>query len=423
MCKLERLFWSSLVTGFNFVSTNPCQSKKFLSPGRTPGEILRWIIGLFSRKSLEKAFLQRQISTPINPSSSSRPIDLRPTKDLYGSAYIVRLLTTDPDSRTPIGNKNLSRLKLFFFLLLILCLSACSGGSITKKKVSDSSEGGPVLWEAGEQYVRLSSSDQAVDNQHPVDITTEEMRTVLESLFVPERHFISKKLYPVFSSAEIQVLSSALAKGLAVAQPDQDVTFVTVGFHPGLLTKVREANTGRVFFKNGKLQIIFGMLHHEIRDHTQAGEQIDRRLHPFVVGSRLFENKLSSTVALDAGQSFHFDPKSDKEREDWLVLDIPAIVAKAGHKVPKAADEQQQVSPELTENTAHDKQEIQNLKEDLANVREVVFELKERLIELQQKDKDATVKKRLRSLKDLHDSGLISNDEYRAKRQELLKDL
>jgi hypothetical protein len=297
---------------------------------------------------------------------------------------------------------------------------ACSGGLITQKRVDNNEEEVRVLWEAGEQYVHLSSNDEAINNQHPTVITAEEIRTVLESLFVPERRLIRKKLNPIFSSAEIQVLSTALAQGLALAQPNQDITFVTIGLHPGTFAKVRKANTGRVFFKDGKLQIIFGMIHHEVRDQDrQTGEQIDRRLHPFVVGSRLFETKLSSTVALENGQAFYLDPESGEEREDWLVLDIPTIVAKANHN---ASDEQ--ISPDLLEDITRSKQESQNLKEDLTNIKEVVFELKERLLELEQGGKGAIIiEKRLQSLKDLYESKLISSDEYRAKRRELLNDL
>jgi hypothetical protein len=314
-----------------------------------------------------------------------------------------------------------SWLRLSFFLLLALCLVACGGGIwITKKKVNNSNEKGRVLWEGGEQYVRLSSSDRVVNNQHPIAITAENMRTVLESLLVPERHFISKKLYPVFSPAEIQVLSSALTEGLALARPDQDVTFVTIGLHRGLLAKVHEANTGRVFFKDGKLQIIFGMIHEEVSDQNrQTGEQIDRRLHPFVVGSRLFESKLSSTITLEDGIAFYLDSESGKERGDWLVLDVPTILAKTDHNISNG-----QINPSLLEDITRSKQENQNLKKDLANIKEVVFELKERLLELQQGNKGAaTMEERLRSLKDLHDSGLISGDEYQDKRRELLNNL
>jgi hypothetical protein len=316
------------------------------------------------------------------------------------------------------GRDRSSWLRLPFFLLLVLCLVACGSDRVTRERV-DSSEEARVLWEAGEQYVRLSSSDRIVDNQHPAAIAAEDMRTVLESLLVPERHFISKKLYPVFSPAEIQVLSSALTQGLALAQPNQDITFMTIGTQQGIFAKVRNANTGRVFFKDGKLQIIFGMIHKEVRDQDlQTGEQIDRRLHPFVVGSRLFETELSSIVALENGQAFYLDPESGKEREDWLVLDIPTIVNKADHN---ASDEQ--INPSLLEDITRSKQETQNLKKDLANIKEVVFELKERLLELQQGGKSATMENRLQSLKDLHDSGLISGDEYRDKRQKLLNDL
>lgn len=316
-----------------------------------------------------------------------------------------------------------SWLRLSFFLLLTLCLVACGGGSlIAKKKVDSNNEKSRVLWEEGEQYVRLSSSDRVADNQHPIAITAKDMRTVLESLLVPERQFISKKLSPVFSPAEIQVLSSALTEGLTLARPDQDITFVTIGLHRGIFTKVHEVNTGRVFFKDGKLQIIFGMLHEEVRDQDrQTGEQIDRRLHPFVVGSRLLETKLSSTIALEDGKAFYLDPEGGKEREDWLVLDVPTILARANHD-HNASDGQ--INSSFLEDITHSRQETQNLKKDLANIKEVVFELKERLLELQQGDKSAaTIEKRLRSLKDLRDSGLISSDEYQNKRRQLLNNL
>lgn len=305
-----------------------------------------------------------------------------------------------------------------FLLLLTLGLAACGSSPVIKKGV-DTSKQGSVLWKAGEQYVRLVPNNGTMDNQHPAVVTVEEMRTALESLVIPERRFIRKKLNPVFSPGEIQVLSAALAQGLALAQPNQDIIFVTIGTHPGIFTKVRKANAGRVFFKDGRLNIIFGMLHHEVRDtDPQTGAQIDRRLHPFVVGSRLSETDLSTPIALKEGQAFYLDPESGEEREDWVVLDIPTVAAQAEGNTAKGP-----VSPGLPEEVARNKQEIQNLQEDLADVEEVLFELKKTLQELQQGGPDAPFKARLQSLKDLHDSGLITSDEYRGKRQELLDQL
>ncbi|ABA56578.1 hypothetical protein Noc_0036 [Nitrosococcus oceani ATCC 19707] len=312
-------------------------------------------------------------------------------------------------------------LKLSFICFLILCLIACGGDSAIKEEAGGSKEGS-ILWQAGEQYVRLTSSDGAVGNQHPAAVTPEEMRIVLESLFVPERRFITKKLNPIFSPAEVQVLSTALSQGLALARPNQDITFVSIGTHQGTFAKVRKANTGRVFFRDGKLNIIFGMLHDEVRDQDrQTGEEIDRRLHPFVVGSRLFETKLPNVIALGEGKAFYLDPESGEEREDWLVLDIPTLVTNA--KVDPNIPGEQQVDSSLAENIKRSKQETQNLKEDLVKVKEVLFELKEELLELQQGGGYATIEARLQSLKNLYDNELISSDEYRAKRQGLLNEL
>ncbi|ADJ27025.1 hypothetical protein [Nitrosococcus watsonii] len=313
-------------------------------------------------------------------------------------------------------------LKLSFICFFILCLVACGGNSVIKEKAGRNEEG-QILWQAGEQYVRLSPSDGAVGNQHPAAVTPEEMRVVLESLFVPERRFIRKKLNPVFSPGEIQVLSSALSQGLALAGPNQDVTFVTIGIQQGTFAKVRKANTGRVFFRDGKLNIIFGMLHDEVRDQDrQTGEEIDRRLHPFVIGSRLFETKLSDVIALGEGKAFYLDPESGEEREDWLVLDIPTLVANAKAD-PNTPPGKQQVDSPLAEDIERSKQETQSLKEDLAKVKEVLFELKEELLELQQGGSYATIEARLQSLKNLYDNKLINSDEYRLKRGELLKGL
>jgi hypothetical protein len=313
-----------------------------------------------------------------------------------------------------------SWLKLFFFSFWLFLLAACGGDPTSRDGMDDGGDEGRVLWEAGEQYVRLVAADTVVANQHPAAITPEEMQLVLESLSVPERRFIRKQLNPIFSPGEIQILSVALTRGLALARPNQDVTFVTTGFQPGTFTQTRKANTGRVFFKDNKLHLIFGMIHHEVRaTDRQTGEQIDRRLHPFRVGSRYSETELSPPPALTEGQVFYVDPKHGEEREDWLVLDIPALVARA--EDGPAAEEQ--LSPALLEDIARNKQETENIREELIKIKEVLFDFEEALQEIQQGKGSTPIEERLQVLKNLHDNGLISGDEYQAKRRELLDKL
>ncbi|BAW79391.1 hypothetical conserved protein [Candidatus Nitrosoglobus terrae] len=276
-------------------------------------------------------------------------------------------------------------LRLSLSFILSLSLTACDGNSEVVKKGANASsnEENRVIWEEGEQYVRFNSNDRVANNQHPAAITEKDMRVVLESLLVSERQFLSKKLYPIFSPAEIQVLTPALVKGLAMARPDQDIAFVTIGVHQGAFAKVREVNTGRVFFKNGRLQIIFGMLHQEVRDlDRQTGQPVDRRLYPFVIGSRFSEASFTSTIVPEEGIAFYLDSENGRERKDWLILNVPAILARTSNS--SNSSDEQMINSSLLEEIHHNRQETQNLKRDLDDLKEVIFDLKERLLEMQQ---------------------------------------
>ncbi|CAH9014103.1 hypothetical protein [Candidatus Nitrosacidococcus sp. I8] len=219
------------------------------------------------------------------------------------------------------------------------------------------------------------------------------MRTILESLTIPKRQLlVQEELRPIFSPAEILQLSTYLPKGLVLADPDQDIIFVIMGFQKGIMAKEKVVNTGRVFFRDNKLNIIFGKLQEEVRGiNHQTGEMIDRRLHPFTVGSRRFESKIPTTITLGDGKALYLDYKSNRMRRDWLVLDVPTILAEAKNSSNKAENEASgsgtgnaQISAEVLEDINNNKLDIQNMKKDLSGIKEVLFELKEHMLELQQ---------------------------------------
>ncbi|CAB1274131.1 SHOCT domain-containing protein [Candidatus Nitrosacidococcus tergens] len=260
-----------------------------------------------------------------------------------------------------------------------------------KKEESSNDSKDKVIWNSGDQYISLNTDDRVTSNQHPVSITESDMRTILESLTVPKRQLlVQEEIQPIFSSAEILQLSTYLPKGLALADSDQDIVFVIMGFKKGIMAKERVVNTGRVFFMDNKLNIIFGKLQEEVRDRDrQTGESIDRRLHPFTVGSRRFESKIPTTITLGDGKAFYLDYKSNKMRKDWLVLDVPTILAEAKNSNNKAESEASgtgntQISAKALEDINNNKLDIQNMKKDLSGIKEVLFELKEYMLELQQ---------------------------------------
>lgn len=270
--------------------------------------------------------------------------------------------------------------------LLAVGLTGCGGGGMFTADAPETEaeilqgQDGRTLWEAQAhlQYVEIvNSGTAAVANEHPTVVTADELRTVLGSIYVNELIGITRKEMPLFSLGELQILSTALANGLTQAQDNEDINFVLNGKHRGLISAETKTNTGRIFIANGRLNIIFGLIHEEFRTHSKStGQPIDRRLHPLNPGKRSFDSKPGARVAIDKGQAYYLDPKTDKERTDWLVIDIATVLAEAKNR--KSGDDGT-VSPELLEDVARSKQETGNLRNDVSSIKEIIFEMSDEI--------------------------------------------
>ncbi len=268
-------------------------------------------------------------------------------------------------------------------------LTACGGGMFTRDKAKTDAEivlgqEGRTLWESGLQYAKIVDRDIAgIVNEHPSLITDDELRTVLSSLYITQKSFISKnKEVPLFSAAELSILSIAIANGLSQAQPEEDVTFVSIGSHKGMIAKERKTTTGRLFISGGRLNIVFGLVHEVYKEKDIAtGQEIDRRIHPLSPGTRKSEANMPVRIALDSGQAYYQDPKTGKERVDWLVIDIATVLAEA--KKRKSGDTGS-VTPELLEDIARSKQDAGNLREDIGGIKEMLFEMSDEIERLKQ---------------------------------------
>jgi len=267
-------------------------------------------------------------------------------------------------------------------------LSAC-GNPFSKKSSNDNeivmSQSGPKLWESNLQYVRLVERDQPGTNQHPLPISSDEMREVLSSMYVNQRVLLRTQQVPLFSPGELQILSSTLAQGLSRAQPNEDITFVTLGVHAGAIAAERKTNSGRVFIdSNGRMNIIFGLVHQEYRDKDQiTGQDIDRRVNPLLPGSRRSDSRPATRVALDNGQSYY--EADGSERSDWLVIDIPTVLATAAER---KGQDTGALTPEMREEIARTKRQTDNLTDDVANIKEILFEMSEQIEQLKQQMQD-----------------------------------
>jgi hypothetical protein len=235
------------------------------------------------------------------------------------------------------------------------------------------------LWQSRDQFVALerldpASGDPAQPNDHPVDLTLERLTAILSSIDI--RTTDGGKAEPLLTSSAVQALAPYLKQALQQASPVQDVTFAVIGLYDALygLAKSPKVTTGRVFYKAGRLNIIVGLVQQEVRDRD------DRRLFPFTPGSRQKASAGEWSLLTDA----------PLVRRDWMAFG-------AEWQVPV-------VQPPVAEQRLPSVQTATSPSEKRNN--------------------DARrPADRLTTLNELKDKGLISEEEYRGKRLEILNGL
>ncbi|WP_298273411.1 SHOCT domain-containing protein [Geobacter sp.] len=235
------------------------------------------------------------------------------------------------------------------------------------------------VWERQDQFVALEKQDVSdAPNEHPARLSSQVLRQTLGALQV---RLEGGQPVPLFTEGELDVLGPELQKALELATPDDDVTFAMMGLHPTLLGFVKKPllTTGRIFFRQEKLNLILGQVHEPVR------ESDDRRLHPFVPGSRKPAPHPAWRVTTKGGELAQVD-----DRSDWLALSLlPAEQVMS----PPETGTNREAKPALAPRTSPP--------------RPVGRSVEERLI----------------LLNDLKQKGLITEEEYRAKRLKILDEL
>jgi hypothetical protein len=267
-------------------------------------------------------------------------------------------------------------------ILMFFCFGATSCSmlkSITSIKDSK------ILFKSRDQYVRIINQDSVKGrkvpvNEHPVSLDEEQMRMALSSLefMTPGKDSSS----PVFDKPELNILSRYISSALAQAGPEEDVAFVVIGDYRAVygLAKEQMYTSGRVFYREGKLNIIFGEI------HAKYWANVDRRLYPLVLGSRSKSVAHVWRLLGQPDQEYYAGPEG--QRTDWITLDIASMEARA------AMGEKASVAPAS----------------GMSGGQPFYGEHK-------------TVEERLQILNDLKNKKLITDEEYQKKRLDILKDL
>lgn len=228
-----------------------------------------------------------------------------------------------------------------------------------------------MLWESREQFVALEPRETEGNNNHPTEIDQNRLRVQLGALRLQPT--ANEKAIPLFTNDSLTSLVEHLQQGLRQASPRQDVTFAVIGLHDALygLAKQPQVTTGRLFVQNGRLNLIVGIAHREVKDRE------DRRLNPFTPGSRLAKASEPWQILIPTEAAGML-----RERQNWIAIPLDwKNVAAPGPATSQLPQPSALALPVRTP--------------------------AERLI----------------IIKELHDKGLITDSEFQSKRREILQEL
>lgn len=268
----------------------------------------------------------------------------------------------------------------------ILVLSACASQTPSNDYMDP--DGFSVKVAGGGQYpnpniVRVIGQEQfrnilavkleanATNNQHPLQIEAEDVAPLLKQIKI--RKISTGEIEPLFLPEEIDELSPWLIQALKSVQPSEDIVFHYPQKRGWGIIGEYMMTTGRLFIKDGSLNIIFG----NIQQHYEGQWLQSHTLRMFQPGSRN-QSILDGWEIVNNKQAV----RADASRKDWVKISLTPELT-SGSKV-KTSDNTGAASSALAPKSAEE---------------------------------------RLQKLQQLKDKGLINDEEYKAKRQQILDSL
>lgn len=225
----------------------------------------------------------------------------------------------------------------------------------------------PPVWGEGEfDQMHLFSGAPAVNNLHPQTLTIDGLTKALTTV----RLHTGSGNTPLLDQAGAARFSRGITAALAVAKPHQDALFLVTSGEDGNLLAARYGYSGRVFVDKNGLNLIFSEVKVDFIDRFRG----TKRVRTFDFGSR----DQTPNITLGSDNLSH-------PRRNWVVVPLAAINSPSA---PSASSLPQAKSAPVTRDDHY-------------------YSMQEA---------------RLKSLKRLRDQALISDEEFQAKKVEILKD-
>lgn len=264
-----------------------------------------------------------------------------------------------------------------------------------------------VIFESNNDHVVLvHETDKAGEvvpkgYNHPATFTPGQIDKILQQIFYAEYMFFKYRGHKtLFIEIERQKLSTYISEALEKATQNNWIKFAVTAKKRDMLLPTRRLTTGYIFIEDNMFNIVIGNLNFELSDEDRPFSGDPR--------SRFSIPTLSLKEA--DGITFPAVDKSVKLRKrphnNWLVMDTAKILGSL----------ETEVSPVVKTTTPA----VIDKPDEKTELVESDETLEDKTIE---PPKEKTLEQRLTELKTLYEKGLISEEDYERRKQELLKEL
>ena len=313
-------------------------------------------------------------------------------------------------------------MKLFKYQIFTLFFTLSFSGATFAVSFFEDDE--DDIWRSGlNRYFKYVKQDRSTagKNDHPVKLDAIDISTALKALQFGEKSFFrGEEIRYVFSFPQITLLGKQIAKGLKNAKPGQDIIFVMEGGQSKLiLLSEKTFIAGRVFYKDGKLNIIIGEYDRVRNDAVE--NLIDKSgrgnvSYTFNHGKRSKESKKFDGKLEDA-PGIENKKLGKKFRKDWFVIDVE-LASKAylaqlkESKNPSFKDDKR-----LQLEAAKLARERRQMRTEMARMRKEMKELSSDPASIKSPEERFVILEQLRKKE------LITQEEYDTRRREILNDI
>jgi len=286
-------------------------------------------------------------------------------------------------------------------------------------------DGEDIIWKTGlNRYFKYVDQDESKfgKNDHPVELSEKQLVLAFKALEFTEKGFLAReKIRTVFSVSQANLLSKQVTKGLKNANPGQDIIFVMEGGQSKLiLLKEKTFVAGRVFYKDGKLNIIIG--EYDLARNDAFERQYDPSgrgeiPYNFNHGRRSKDAKKfkGSVIAVPGVENKHFGKKL---RKDWFMIDVETAAKEFLAKLNERKNPSARQDKQLQVEAAKLARERREMRTEMARMRK---EMKE--INSGAGSSSKTPEERIVTLKQLREKELITQEEFDVRRKEILNDI